>query len=101
VRPSVAHDQARPRIGERGVFSASKKRDACTTSGEISTTSARSMGWLSAAPTVTPAPQADDGDVAGMRVQEQRQVRDELLRQHVAAVGRIGPCRRPRAWSSL
>ena len=37
-------------------FSTSKKCDASTTSCEISTTSARSTGWLSAAPRVTPLP---------------------------------------------
>ncbi len=37
-------------------MAASKKRDASTTSGEISRTTARSRPWVSAEPSVTPLP---------------------------------------------
>ena len=43
------------------------------------------------------AAEADDADLARVLVQQQRQVREQLLRQHVAADSRRPPCRRSPA----
>ena len=67
-------------------FSVVKKREASTTSGEISSTSARAIGWRSAAPTLTPLPRPMMATSRGLLVHQQRQVRHQLLREHVAAV---------------
>ena len=57
VGTAVADHQAgAPGSARAWWFSASKKREASTTSGEISSTSARSSAWVSAEPSVTPLP---------------------------------------------
>ena len=59
------------------------------TSGEISSTSARSTGWRKRAAERHAAAQPDDRDALRVRVQQQRQVREQALRQHVARVRRV------------
>ena len=70
-------------------FSDRNSCDASTTSGEISTTSAAAIGWASADANVMPLPKSDDADPPRVPVQEERQVRERLLRQHVAAGRRV------------
>ena len=71
------------------VLARRRTRDASTTSGEISTTSARSIGCVSADASVTPLPRPMMASASAVRVKQQRQVREQLLRQHVAAVRRV------------
>ena len=71
-------------------LSRSKKRDASTTSGEISSTSARRTApGASAEPTVTPLPSPMTQISLRAAVQQQRQQAEQPLRQHVAAVRRV------------
>ena len=56
MQPAVANDQPCAGIGEASMIFKIEKRDASTTSGEISITSTLWTGCLSAAPSVTPLP---------------------------------------------
>ena len=99
MRPAVADDQPDGGVARAALpLSRSKKRDASTTSGEISTTSARrTVPDASAEPTVTPLPSPMTATSCASPWSEHGQQAEQTLGQHVAGVATRRPCRRSPA----
>ena len=88
VRPSPTIRRVRGSASAR-LFSASKNRDASTTPCEISSTVDFGERMRERGTQRHAAAQADDGGALRIRMQQQRHMREQALRQHVAGVGRV------------
>ncbi len=88
VRPSPTIRRVRGSASAR-LFSASKNRDASTTPCEISSTVTSVERMRQRGPQRHAAAEAEDRGALRIRMQQQRHMREQALRQHVAGVRRV------------